>query len=92
VKVEQVERDGVHVSSAKSASGRVLCKNERATNASGEYQTVTVNTAECNKMALVHHLANHGWQLVSTAFANNTDNVRYLVDVVPTTLREEAFV
>lgn len=38
------------------------------------YRTVNMSTSSCSKMALLHHLQNSGWQLVTTSFANSTDN------------------
>lgn len=38
------------------------------------FRTINLSTGSCSKMAIVHYLQNHGWQLVSTSFANNTDS------------------
>ena len=38
------------------------------------YRTVNVSSSQCSKMAIIHQLQRSGWQLVTTSFANNTDN------------------
>ena len=38
------------------------------------YRTINVNNNSCSKMAIMHHMQNHNWQLVSSSFANNTDS------------------
>ncbi len=37
------------------------------------YRTLNITSSSCSKMSIVHHMQNHGWQLVSSNFANNTD-------------------
>ena len=39
-----------------------------------QYRTVNLSSSVCPKMAFMHHLHNHGWELLSTSFANNTDS------------------
>ncbi len=38
------------------------------------YRTVNINSASCSKMSIIHYLQTNGWQLVTTSFANSTDN------------------
>lgn len=38
------------------------------------YRTVNISSTTCSKMAIIHHMQNHEWQLVSSSFANNTDS------------------
>ena len=38
------------------------------------YRSISLTSSSCSKMAIVHHLHNSNWNLVSTSFASNTDN------------------
>ena len=38
------------------------------------YRTINISSNTCTKMAVVHHLHNNGWELLSTSFANHTDS------------------
>lgn len=38
------------------------------------YRTINISSTSCSKMEIIHHLQAANWQLVTTSFANNTDN------------------
>ena len=41
-------------------------------NVTAAYKSFNLSSSSCSKMSILHHLHSAGWQLLSTAFANNT--------------------
>ena len=39
-----------------------------------KYRSVNISSNSCSKLGIIHHLQGAGWQLVTTSFANSTDN------------------